>query len=163
MRMPVTFLMKNRAMITAMIASTMKVRPANPKAPARPPGAPAQCRKYAYAKHSSMTPGKTMTTPSPTSPPAVATRVPSIFSSRLARAISYLMSEEMSLAASATRSPSDGWSLALSGFPLRTMACSPLSAGVSQKGPGVPSSLQVNQGYRSAIVSRRSTSVTSRQ
>jgi len=45
--MPVTRLMKNRAAITAHAARKKNVRPANPKAPASPPGAPAQCRKYA--------------------------------------------------------------------------------------------------------------------
>jgi hypothetical protein len=47
MRMPVTFFTKTRAMTTAISASTTNVSPAKPKAPARPPGAPAQCRKYA--------------------------------------------------------------------------------------------------------------------
>jgi hypothetical protein len=46
-RMPVTLLMKNRAVTTAISARTTNVSPAKPNAPARPPGAPAQCRKYA--------------------------------------------------------------------------------------------------------------------
>jgi hypothetical protein len=47
MRMPVTFLMKNRATTTAQSARTTNVSPAKKKEPARPPHAPAQCRKYA--------------------------------------------------------------------------------------------------------------------
>ena len=46
-RMPVTFFTKNRETTTAMSASTRNVSPAKPKAPAKPPHAPAQCRKYA--------------------------------------------------------------------------------------------------------------------
>ena len=45
MAMPVIFLMKYRAMTTAIAARTRNVRPAKPNAPARPPGAPAQYRK----------------------------------------------------------------------------------------------------------------------
>ena len=138
--MPVTLRMSQYAIRPASAISSRQV-PATIRNAAQSQ-IPAASRPYANAKQSSTTSRQPTNRPTTANPAAIPIRFASIFTSLLARLISYRTSCDTSLTAPETSSPSDCCPSAPSGLPLRTMASLPDSS-LRQR-----TLAQVVQGYR---------------